>query len=233
MNNGIASLIPSRAKQSVGVHKLLSFSLPRLDYYTRRVDTFLFYSRIRAIGAMEIDQIFSFTTRKELRKLYELAHACPPNSFALEIGSHLGASSCYIAAGLAHNNGHLFCVDTWQNETMPDGVHDTFAEFHRNTYGLRQYITAVRKHSENLNNDDIATPLSLVFIDGDHSYDAVKGDFTLVSQWLSDDGVIAFHDCLFFEGVVRTVGEALASGKWVLHGQVENLCWLKRAHNLK
>jgi hypothetical protein len=36
--------------------------------------------------------------------------------------------------------------------------------------------------------------LDCVFIDGDHSYDAVKNDFETWSQFVSEDGVILLHD---------------------------------------
>jgi len=81
-----------------------------------------------------------------------------------------------------------------------------------------------------LSEKDLRLPLDLIFIDGDHSYEAVKHDFTLTSQWLSSNGMLAMHDILEFEGVARVVGEALGSGKWTTVGQVKNLIWLKRAN---
>ena len=166
-----------------------------------------------------------------MKALYEIANQCPKASIALEIGSHLGASSCYIAAGLKQNGGHLFCVDTWENETMPEGKQDTFLEFQKNTTGVKQQITPIRKRSEDVNDTDFKAPLNLVFIDGDHSYEVTKQDFECVQQWIAEDGIIAFHDFSSenFEGVTRVVGEALASGKWILVGKVDSLAWIKPA----
>ncbi len=182
-------------------------------------------------GIPKVNEIFTYTNIDELRALYNLASICAHGASALEIGSHLGASSCYIAAGLKEVNGHLLCVDTWCNQTMPEGELDTFPEFQKNTSGLKQHITMIRKRSEEIDYSDIKAPLSLVFIDGDHSYISVKKDFECVQKWLAEDGIIAFHDfsSIYYEGVTRVVGEALASGKWMIAGQVDRLVWIKSA----
>src|SRR5581483_12211825 len=191
------------------------------DYWAR--------DALRRVGAAEATGIRSYTTKKELQALLRIASTLPKGARALEIVSHLGASACYIVAGLAQVNGHLFCVDTWNNETMPEGGRDTFDEFMKNSAPIRNWITVIRKKSNELDKQDVRLPLSLVFIDGNHAYEAVKADFLLVSSWLSEDGVVAFHDCISFRGVSQTIGEALATGKWTLSGQVNNLCFLKRA----
>jgi predicted O-methyltransferase YrrM len=182
-------------------------------------------------GIPKVNQIFTYTTRRELRTLYDITLSCKEGAKALEIGSYLGASSSYIAAALSKKNGHLYCIDTWNNETMIEGQQDTFAVFRSNTDGVKQYITQVRKRSEDVSSQEIATPLNLVFIDGDHSYDAVKKDFDLVQPWLSEDAIIAFHDVgnLDYEGVTRFIGEVLATGDWMLVGYVDTLAWIKRA----
>ncbi len=186
---------------------------------------------LQEAGVPKTHEIFTYTNIRELKALYELASNCSQGAVALEIGSHLGASSCYIAAGLKKVDGHLFCVDTWQNETMPEGELDTFTEFQKNTNGVKQQITQVRKRSEEIDADDFQVPLNFVFIDGDHSYTAVKRDFESLEKFLAEDAIIAFHDFsnIYFEGVTRFVGEALASGNWMIAGYVDTLVWIKRA----
>ena len=36
--------------------------------------------------------------------------------------------------------------------------------------------------------------IDFLFIDGDHSYNGVKSDFINYEQYVSDNGIIAFHD---------------------------------------
>jgi predicted O-methyltransferase YrrM len=182
---------------------------------------------LRSAGVPTAGRIFSYTKPSELQALFQLASRCPMGAKALEIGSHLGASSCYLGAGLKPRNGVLFCVDTWNNETMPDGIKDTFSEFSANTSGLGGLIVTLRKRSTALRKEDILTPLDLVFIDGDHSYESVKSDFEVVSPWLSARAKVAFHDTVAFAGVSRFLGEILARGEGRLAGHIDNLSWIE------
>ena len=184
--------------------------------------------RLRRNGLSHASGISTHMTARELCTLYDLSCQAPVNARAVEIGSYLGASTCYIVAGLAERKGHLFCVDTWHNETMPEGTQDTFGKFQDNLAPVINLITVVRKRSDELSGSDIPTGLDFAFIDGDHDYKAVRQDFDQLAGRISAQGTIAFHDCWWFSGVSRVVGEALSSGRWVMAGRVENLCWIQR-----
>ena len=184
---------------------------------------------LRAAGVPDAPRIHSFTTREELTALMYLAMQCPPGANVLEIGSYVGASTCYLAAGLLPKGGKIFCVDTWQNETMPEGTRDTMRQFQENTRGVAGMLCPVRKRSDELRAGDVGTPVALAFIDGDHSYEAAAKDFATISPWMSDKGICAFHDSRCYEGVSRLVGEVLATGEWQIAGNVDNLVWLRRA----
>ena len=180
----------------------------------------------RSLGAAKA--IHTHMTTRELHALYDLAANVGRSGTVLEIGSYLGASSCYLAAALSLLDGHLYCVDTWENQAMPDGERDTFREFQRNTAGVAAFITPVRKRSEEITASDFAQPLDLVFIDADHSYLSVRGDYERVHEWIIEGGILAFHDCTYFESVSRALGEVLASGSWQLSGNVDSLVWLRK-----
>ena len=169
-------------------------------------------------------RVFSHTTTKERLRLFHLASRLPANARALEIGSHVGSSALFICAGLAHRGGRLVCVDTWMNQTMPDGERDTFAEFKANTQPYAHMITPVRKFSHELTEKEIGGPLDFVLIDGDHSEAGVRSDFRLIAPWVKTGGLIAFHDLMpNHPGVNIVVGEALASGDWQLSSFVDTL----------
>lgn len=182
----------------------------------------------RKLGLGHAKRIHTYTTQNELEALYQLAAACPTEARVAEIGAYVGASSCYLAAGLLRCRGHLYCVDTWQNETMPDGTRDTFSEFLKNTAPVAKVITTIRKRNVDLSEGDLPNNLMLAFVDGDHSYEAVRNDVALLAPKIAPDGVLAFHDAICFVGVSRTIGELLCTGQWKLNGQVENLVWLKK-----
>jgi predicted O-methyltransferase YrrM len=167
-------------------------------------------------------------TPLELSSLYDLASEATDTRRVLEIGSYIGASSSYLAAALALHGGHLYCVDTWANETMPEGDRDTLSDFTKNTRGVASTITTVRKRSDEITGADFPLPFDLVFIDADHSYPAVKSDFAKVRDWVKDGGTLAFHDTTYFEAVSRVLGEVLATGEWQLAGNVDSLVWLRK-----
>jgi predicted O-methyltransferase YrrM len=206
------------AKRAVhGVHRRLNGSFIKLS--------------LRQRGLAGAYKIPTFTAREELEALFELAHDCPPDAHALEVGSYLGASTCFLAAGLRGMNASLVCIDTWQNETMPDGVRDTFSIFEKNIAAVRNQLTIIRKSSGEVTALDLGDrKFDIIFLDGDHSYKQTRADFDLVSDLVTPDGVLAFHDSQFFEGVSRVIGEALASGRWQIAGNVGNLFWIKRAN---
>jgi predicted O-methyltransferase YrrM len=178
-------------------------------------------------------RIRCYTHPWELSTLYKLAATCPQGARVVEIGSHLGASACYLAAGLRRVSGHLVCVDTWQNDAMPDTQEDTFPAFRANTAGVAGSITPVRKNSRHLGDADLPGSYDLGFIDGDHSYDGVWADFRAVGPTVRPGGILAFHDSLNAVGVGRVIGQALATGEWVLAGQVMSLTWLRKIEDLR
>jgi predicted O-methyltransferase YrrM len=195
----------------------------------RRIHTSLIRRELRRRSLAEAYKIPTFTVSEELEALFELAHRCNPDARVLEVGSYLGASTCFLAAGLRGANASIVCVDTWQNQTMPDGIRDTLAEFEKNLKGVWHQLTLIRKFSSDIGPDELRGPFDLVFLDGDHSYKQTRADFELVSNLLTSNGVLAFHDSLFFEGVSRVIGEALASAEWQIGGTVRNLFWIERA----
>jgi predicted O-methyltransferase YrrM len=186
----------------------------------------------RAMRRRRLDgagKIPTFTVKQELVALFALANQSRVDARVLEVGSYLGASTCYIAAGLRGEDFSITCVDTWQNETMPDGVRDTFEEFSRNVEGVKARLRLIRKPSGEVSPQELGEPFDMVFLDGDHSYRQTHQDFHMVSGLVAEGGVLAFHDSLFFQGVSRVIGEALATGAWQIGGIANNLFWIKRA----
>jgi predicted O-methyltransferase YrrM len=201
----------------------------RLQANASRLEFGLLDRTLKQAGLANTNAIPTHMTRRELRVLHGLAATCPTGAVALEVGSYLGASCSYLATGLTRVNGRLICVDTWQNETMDEGTRDTFAEFTRNTAAVANVYSTIRKRSDELEPSELPDALDLVFLDGDHSYSATNGDFRLFAPRVAKGGIIAFHDAVAFEGVSRTIGEALASGEWQLVGHTDNLVWLRKA----
>jgi predicted O-methyltransferase YrrM len=195
------------------------------------VDDAITTLRLHRHGISRHMRIFSHSQPVERLALFQMAKLLPAGALALEIGSHVGSSALFICAGLAHGGGRLVCVDTWMNETMPDGAKGTYEEFLANTGPYAHMIVPVRKLSRELSEADIGGPLDFVFIDGDHSAAAVRSDFQLIAPWVKTGGLIAFHDLIpEYPGVGIVVGEALSSGTWQLARLTGSLGMIRRVH---
>lgn len=169
-------------------------------------------------------------TDREKLALYRLARsvAAVPGTRcnAVEIGSYLGASSAFLAAGLG-SAGRVHCIDTWRNDAMTDGERDTMAGFLANTAPYRDRIAPLRGWSHDpaiVRRAAEAGAIDLLFIDGDHSFDAVLADWTLYAPLLSPGAAVAMHDIGWAEGVQRVVDERIRP-RMRTERRLPNLWW--------
>lgn len=172
--------------------------------------------------------IHTWTTQEELLALFEIARTLPPNGTILELGSYLGASTLYLAAGSAVSASAIICVDTWNNDTIPGGPVDVFPEFLRNVAPVATRITTIRKRLCNIVPGELPTDVQLAFLDADHSYEATMQAFKLILPLVAAKATVALHDTVAFPGVCRVLGEILAGGGWNLAGHIGNLSWITR-----
>lgn len=156
----------------------------------RLLELIFLYSRFLKNGGFKYLPIFSYTTPEEREELYKIAASLKGNSVIVEVGSHLGATSCMLA--LANRNNKVFCVDTWQNTNMPEGSRDTFEQFRKNTKDFKNIIP-LRGTSESISRA-FNEKIDFLFIDGDHSYQGVKTDIFCWIPKCKDDVIVAFHD---------------------------------------
>lgn len=151
-------------------------------------------------------KIFTHLTPEEKFSLLNLSKGLPKNSVLVEIGSYLGASSCFISMGAENKNNKLYCVDTWQNDAMTEGKRETFDIFKENTSDFKEIILPLRGKS-----DEVAAKfdkqIDFIFFDGDHSYEGIKTDWEKWSPKLKSGAVAIFHDWGWAEGVVKLINE--------------------------
>lgn len=145
-------------------------------------------------------------TREELLRLYDLAVLCPDESVIVELGSYLGASTCFLSAGVRSKGGKVYAVDTWENTAMSEGPRDTFAEFSKNTESQKEHIIVLRGVSIDMAKR-FGMKVNLLFIDGDHSYEGCFLDWNSWSKHLDEGAIVVFHDYGWAEGVQRVVNE--------------------------
>jgi predicted O-methyltransferase YrrM len=173
--------------------------------------------------AKQANSIFTHLTNEEKYILFRLAKTIPKCGVAVEIGSYLGASSCFLAMGISKQAGRLYCIDTWQNESMTEGLRDTFIEFSDNIALFRDNIIPIRGRSEVIG-AEFKEKISLLFLDGNHSYEAVSRDFFTWLPHLKDQAVVVLHDCGWAEGVKRLIAQEVRprAFKW---REVSNMAW--------
>ena len=166
----------------------------------------------------------------EAHLLHRLASEAPAGTEIVEIGSYRGRSTCVLAHAAAQRGGYVEAIDP--HYTYVDGpatfgkADDSFLRENLYRAGLDDYVTCYVMSSEAAAALDYP-PIGLVFIDGDHSYEACKFDFTTWSLRLVTDGSVAIHDS-GYETVARVIAEAVAEG-WQIVERVDSTTVLRRS----
>ena len=130
--------------------------------------------------------IFGIPTHMSPRErliLTQTALSLPENFVVLEIGSYLGASTAFLAAAAVQRSGTVHAVDTWMNNAMgAEGEWDTWNAFQANVAPLKDYIVTHRGASTDIHAREGNIPCDMLFIDGDHHYDAVVADLRTLAS---------------------------------------------------
>ena len=135
-------------------------------------------------------------TFDERLRLFGLAHSLHEGFVACEVGSYLGASTCFLAAAASLRQGHVHAIDTWKNDNMThEPVEDTWERFVQNTDRFRMWITPHRGVARELK--DRVPRIDMLFIDGDHSYEGTLADLTDYVPKLNPGGIVAMHDFVY------------------------------------
>jgi len=177
--------------------------MKRIIKFLKNIKTYLYLN----FYFWKENKIFTHLSNDEKIKLCELASKIRCGIF-LEIGSYLGASSCFIAAGIkkVEINSKLYCIDTWQNDSMTEGNRDTYTEFLKNTSKYNELIFPIRSSSVGASKM-FDEKIDFLFIDGDHSYEGVKSDVDAWLPKLNAGALVIFHDSGWAEGVKKVITE--------------------------
>jgi predicted O-methyltransferase YrrM len=179
--------------------------------------------------------------------LARLASSPTVQGEVVEIGSFKGLSTLWLAMGLKIANlpGKVHAVDHFKGspEHQPGqrfadkdvAAGGTLEAFRRNIAerGLADTVETIAAGSADAARQWSARggkPVRLLFIDGDHAYDATKQDFDLWSPFVAPGGLVAFHDYGAWDGVTKFVDElARAKGTYTPFLGVDSMRVFKRA----
>lgn len=128
--------------------------------------------------------------------LYGLVRSAQPE-VCVEIGAARGKSACYMGTALKENGqGRLYSIDPHCQTAWSEGAAaDSYTAFCRHVarLGLAEQVVCVRAYAEAAARE-WTLPIDLLFIDGDHTYEGVKRDWTLFAPHMRPFGYVVFHD---------------------------------------
>jgi hypothetical protein len=191
-----------------------------------------------------------FMDEEEALRLYELAREASRFGPCLEIGSYCGRSAAYLGLGCRENGGVLYSIDhhrgseeqqPGQEYFDPDlvdphtGLIDTFPLFRKTiaAFGLDDTVIPIIAKSA-VAARNWSTPLSLVFIDGGHTFEAAFSDYSGWVSHIMPGGFLVIHD-IFSDSAEGGQAPyciyrmALASGLFTELPLVKSLGVLRRA----
>lgn len=155
-----------------------------------------------------------------------LVNQIPDNGVFVEGGAWLGKSSSYLC-DLAKDRINVYIVDTWMGSkeeletahklATETDIYNIFME----NMGDRKFIP-IRKSSIEASKDFEEESCDVVFIDMDHSYEAVKQDLIHWFPKVKKGGYIAGHD-VDWQGVSKAINEFFPANKIQ---RSSSSCWL-------
>lgn len=159
-----------------------------------------------------VDAVSGWLFPEEVDFLYNTARERAPFGAIVELGSFRGKSTVALASGIIASGAGatVTAVDTFEGSANLEGLGlDTFGEFRANveSAGVADVVRPLRALTGDAARSFDA-PISMLFVDADHSYEGVSADFRNWFPKLMPNAVIAFHDSTW-EGVERLLHEAV------------------------
>jgi len=176
----------------------------------------LFFQRPRVLDVLHRARLVNAMSQTIPVELHALERHAAGAHQALEIGTYQGVSAARIAEALAPG-GILYCVDPWpETKDQQDNPCWSICERHLRRSGVKNRVRILRGYSYEMA-DQMPNELDFAFVDGDHSWEGIQNDWTLISEKISPGGVICLHDsvtpsgedwrhldsCDYFEKVIQ------------------------------
>ncbi len=154
--------------------------------------------------------IKGFMDKDEAERLYALALQSSKNGPALEIGSYCGKSAYIIGSACKENSSILFSIDHHRGSEEQQPFEEYFDKdlfdqklsrvntfpFFQETItrtGLENTVVPIIA-SSNIAGKMWQTPISMLFIDGGHSFKACHEDFLTWACHIKTNGFLIIHD---------------------------------------
>ncbi len=194
---------PEFLEGKIHLHDIKSFEISKNIYR----DIFLAYLDYWTASQQDIyDLILATVKPGDAHALYCIIRDRQPVT-VLEIGTFIGFSTCIMARALKDNGrGVIYCIDPNMKHLSVNKplLHaekmlkilqlDDYAELHEGFFSdpVGDIAPAIPRLGRKIS--EIAPPIDMAFIDGDHATTAVLQDFMLLLPYLSEKATVVFHD---------------------------------------
>lgn len=161
------------------------------------------------------EAVEGWLTREEGELLYRLARQYTGRGVIVEIGSFKGRSTIWLAKGSEAGAGvPVYAIDphtgSEEHQAIAGGQVWTYDEFLANLHraGVEELVHPLVTTSAQAATS-FRLPVELLFIDGNHCYEAVRQDFDLWFPKLIEGGYLLMHDTIRWDGPRRVARESL------------------------
>ncbi len=181
-----------------------------------------------------VESVQGWLARPEARLLAELASMVEPPNCAVEIGNYRGRSTVALGLGARSGNGaRVFSIDPHAEFTGARGGRfgsEDQAQLYANLArtGVGEQVNVVGLDSIAVARAWSSANVALLFVDGDHRYDAVCADFEAWRVHLVPRAQVLFDD-VDYPDVERVVGELVQAGVLVRRGRTGKVEWCELA----
>ena len=157
-----------------------------------------------------------------------LVENCRDDGKIVELGAWKGRSSAFLVVEAYNKSSKIevHIVDTWGGNPFDgsqDQSTDLYHKFISNMSLLARPYQAHRMTTNEAAGLFKDESLDAVFIDADHSYEAVKMDIQNWMPKVRKGGILAGHDYTFaWPGVIRAVNEIFPEAQKI------DYCWVKQ-----
>ncbi len=157
----------------------------------------------------DVYKLAGMLTYSEVDCLYQLGQYNERAGVIVEIGSWKGKSTVALARGASKvHHENIFAIDPHKVFPEEGYLEDTLSQFFANikNTGVEGRVVPMLMTSEEAARG-WNKPIRLLWIDGDHRYEAAKLDFALWEPHLVEGGILAMHDTIRKRGPKRVLWE--------------------------
>lgn len=171
-------------------------------------------------------------SREEAKTLLKLARQIPSGRVIVEIGAYRGRSTIALAFGSSLGEvNRVYAVDphvpfqgVLGGRFGPEDQEALYQNLVKS--GMGKIVAVVSLSSKAVASCWSERNIGLLWIDGNHTYEAVCEDYESWEPLIAEDGIVAFHDTTV-PGVQKFISEMRQLKKLCFLGQTESLSWFR------